>query len=127
MLKELRNSQVSCSAEEHLQPEILLALEEPGVEGEVSGLDTAPQSHHKGQEETGTQLLPPESVSPAGNHGLNWCPGSIPELVSRLSPVSAAGAETAVGQRLGCRASVVSRREGEHRGSCHGWEGFSGK
>lgn len=60
MLKELRNSQVSFSAKEYLQPESLVVLEEPGVgavEGEVLGLDTAPQSHNKGQEETGTQLL----------------------------------------------------------------------
>lgn len=50
MLKELRNSQFSFSAKEHLQPESLVALEEPGVgavEGEVLGLDTAPQSHQK--------------------------------------------------------------------------------
>lgn len=76
VLKELRNSQVS-SAKEHLQPESLVALEEPAVGavvGEILGLNTAPQSHHKGQEETGTQLLPPESVSPAGNYGLNWSP-----------------------------------------------------
>lgn len=71
--------------------------------------------------------MPPEGVSPAKDYGLSWSPDSIPELVSRLSPVSAAAAETDVGQVLGCRASVVSSREGGHRGNCHGWEGFSGK
>lgn len=60
------------------------------VEGKVLGLDTAPQSLPKGQEETGTQLLPPESVSPAENPG----------LVSRLCPARAAAAETDVGQML---------------------------
>lgn len=52
-----------------------------------------------------------------------WTPGSIPELISRcVSP----GAGTDVRQILGCRASVVSSRAREHRGSCCGWE-VSGK